>query len=62
VTFTNVGDTLHTATAFEHGRIGSWDTGVLASRESKAVTFSEPGIHYYIYAPHPWMYGQIIVK
>ena len=48
VTFTNVGDTPHTATAFEHGKIGSWDTGVLASGESKAVTFNEPGIQYYI--------------
>jgi len=62
VTFTNVGDTPHTATAFEHGKIGSWDTGVLASGESKAVTFNEPGIQYYICAPHPWMYGQIIVE
>jgi len=62
VTFTNVGDTPHTATAFEHGKIGSWDTGVLASGESKAVTFKEPGIHYYICTPHPWMYGQIIVE
>ncbi len=62
VTFTNVGDTPHTATAFEHGKIGSWDTGVLASGESKAVTFNQPGIQYYICAPHPWMYGQIIVE
>ncbi len=62
VTFTNVGDTPHTATAFEHGKIGSWDTGVLASGESKAVTFNEAGIQYYICAPHPWMYGQIIVE
>jgi quinohemoprotein ethanol dehydrogenase len=62
VIFTNVGDTPHTATAFEHGKIGSWDTGVLASGESKAVTFKEPGIHYYICTPHPWMYGQIIVE
>jgi quinohemoprotein ethanol dehydrogenase len=62
VTFTNVGDTPHTATAFEHGKIGSWDTGGLASGESKAVTFNEPGIQYYICAPHPWMYGQIIVE
>ncbi|HWZ68293.1 MAG TPA: PQQ-binding-like beta-propeller repeat protein [Stellaceae bacterium] len=62
VTLTNVGDTPHTATAFEHGKIGSWDTGVLASGESKAVTFNEPGIQYYICAPHPWMYGQIIVE
>jgi len=62
VTFTNVGDTPHTATAFEHGKIGSWDTGVLASGEAKAVTFNEPGIQYYICTPHPWMYGQIIVE
>ena len=62
VTFKNVGDTPHTATAFENGRIGSWDTGVLDAGESKAVTFDKPGNYYYICTPHPWMYGQIIVE
>jgi len=59
VTFTNVGDTPHTATAFEKG---NWDTGVLEKGQSKTLTFSEPGSFYYICAPHPWMYGQVIVE
>jgi plastocyanin len=59
VTFTNVGDVPHTATAFEQGK---WDTGVLEKGQSKTVTFSEPGNYYYICAPHPWMYGQVIVE
>jgi alcohol dehydrogenase (cytochrome c) len=62
VTFTNVGDVPHTATAFDKGKIGKWDTGALAKGESKAITFSEPGIFYYICTPHPWMYGQVIVE
>ena len=59
VTFTNVGDIPHTATAFQKG---NWDTGVLEKGQSKTVTFSEPGNFYYICAPHPWMYGQVIVE
>jgi alcohol dehydrogenase (cytochrome c) len=62
VTFTNVGDTPHTATSFEKGKVGNWDTGVLEKGQSKTVTFSEPGTYYYICTPHPWMYGQIIVE
>jgi plastocyanin len=62
VTFTNVGDIPHTATAFDKGKIGDWDTGALGKGEEKAITFSEPGIHYYICTPHPWMYGQVIVE
>ena len=60
VTFTNVGDIPHTATATA-GDAGKWDTGVLAKGKSKSVTFDIPGIHYYICTPHPWMYGQVIV-
>src|SRR5580704_486371 len=59
VTFTNVGDVAHTATAFEKGK---WDTGALEKGQSKTVTFSEPGTYYYICTPHPWMYGQVIVE
>jgi quinohemoprotein ethanol dehydrogenase len=59
VTFTNVGDIPHTATDVKQAK---WDTGALAKGESKAVTFSEPGIYYYICTPHPWMYGQVIVE
>jgi alcohol dehydrogenase (cytochrome c) len=62
VTFTNVGDTPHTATSFEKGKVGNWDTGVLEKGQSKTVTFSEPGTYYYICTPHPWMYGQVIVE
>jgi alcohol dehydrogenase (cytochrome c) len=62
VTFTNVGDVPHTATAFDKGKVGNWDTGALAKGEEQAITFSEPGIHYYICTPHPWMYGQVIVE
>jgi alcohol dehydrogenase (cytochrome c) len=59
VTFTNVGDVAHTATAFEKG---NWDTGVLEKGQSKTLTFAEPGNYYYICTPHPWMYGQVIVE
>jgi quinohemoprotein ethanol dehydrogenase len=59
VTWTNVGDLNHTATAMEN-RV--WDTGDLAPGGSKAITFSEPGVYYYICTPHPWMYGQVIVE
>jgi len=59
VTFTNVGDIPHTATAV---KTAEWDTGALAKGEANAITFKEPGIYYYICTPHPWMYGQIIVE
>ena len=59
VTFTNVGDIPHTATAVKDAK---WDTGALAKGESKEITFSDPGIYYYICTPHPWMYGQVIVE
>jgi len=59
VTFANVGDIPHTATDIKQAK---WDTGVLEKGQSRAITFSEPGIYYYICAPHPWMYGQVIVE
>jgi plastocyanin len=62
VTFTNVGDTPHTATSFENGKFGGWDTGPLGSGESKTINFDKPGTYYYICTPHPWMYGQVIVE
>jgi plastocyanin len=40
VTFTNVGDLNHTATALEKRE---WDTGDLAKGGSKAITFTQPG-------------------
>src|SRR5947209_13864421 len=45
VTFTNVGDIPHDASSMKQGE---WTTGALAKGESKTVTFSKPGIHYYI--------------
>jgi quinohemoprotein ethanol dehydrogenase len=62
LTFTNAGDTPHTATSFESGKIGNWDTGVLNSGESKKISFDKPGNYFYICTPHPWMYGQIVVE
>ena len=53
VTFTNVGDIPHTATAFDKGKVGNWDTGPLNKGEAKAITFSEPGTYFYICTPHP---------
>jgi alcohol dehydrogenase (cytochrome c) len=62
VTFTNVGDIPHTATAAPPIRGAGWDTGMLAKGESKVVRFEKEGIEYYICTPHPWMYGEIIVE
>jgi|RhiMetdeSRZDD1v2_1073273.scaffolds.fasta_scaffold53106_1 quinohemoprotein ethanol dehydrogenase len=59
LTFTNVGDLNHTATAME---TREWDTGDLAKGASKTVTFAQPGTYYFICTPHPWMYGQVIVE
>jgi len=63
VTFTNVGDIVHTATSTTApgGAESKWDTGALAKGESKTITFKELGTYYYICTPHPWMYGQVIV-
>ena len=55
ITFTNVGKLNHDATAFAKRE---WDTGDLASGESEAITFTQPGVYYYICTPHPWMYGK----
>jgi plastocyanin len=60
VTFANYGDLPHTATA-AGADAGKWDTGLLAKGQSKSITFTEPGIHYYICTIHPWMYGAVIV-
>src|SRR6059036_2124239 len=59
LTFINVGDLPHTATAMEKR---DWDTGALAKGGTTTVTFSQPGNYYYICLPHPWMYGQVIVE
>ena len=61
ITFTNVGDIAHTATAAP-GEDSKWDTGLLAKGQSQTITFDTPGIHYYICTPHPWMYGEVDVE
>ena len=53
VTFTNAGDTPHTATSFDNGKIGTWDTGPLNSGQSKTITFDKPGNYYYICTAAP---------
>jgi hypothetical protein len=40
----------------------SYDVVFVGRRESKAITFTTPGTQYYIFTPHPWMYGEIIVE
>ena len=57
--FTNVGDLPHGATAWQKG---DWDTGVVPAGQAKSITFTQPGVYYYICTPHPWMYGQVIVE
>jgi len=59
LTFINVGDLPHGATAWQKGE---WDTGVLPKGDQKSITFNQPGNYYYICLPHPWMYGQVIVE
>lgn len=58
VTFINKDEVSHTATADD----GSFDTGLLAQKESKTVTFNETGEFGYYCEPHPGMRGTIIVK
>jgi len=53
-----VGDLPHGATAWQKAE---WDTGILPKGGEKSITFSQPGVYYYICLPHPWMYGQVIV-
>ena len=60
VSFTNVGDLPHDASALQQQ--DSWSTGALGKGETKTVKFDKPGIYYYICTPHPWMYGQVIVE
>src|SRR5207248_1471075 len=50
--FTNVGDLPHGATAWQKG---DWDTGVVPAGQAKSITFTQPGVYYYICTPHPWM-------
>src|SRR3989442_14014908 len=57
ITFTNVGKLNYDATPFAKRQ---WDTGDLATGESKAITFTQPGVYYYICTPHPWMYGEAL--
>jgi plastocyanin len=60
VIFTNYGDLPHTATGAA-ADAGKWDTGLLNKGQSKVITFTTPGVHYYICSIHPWMYGAVYV-
>lgn len=63
MTFSNVGDIMHTATAAAgpDGATTRWDTGPLEKGQSKTITFKELGTYYYICTVHPWMYGEVFV-
>ncbi|RJQ22508.1 copper-binding protein [Candidatus Woesearchaeota archaeon] len=56
VRFKNLDRVTHTATG------DSFDTGPLASGESKEITFDTPGTYDYICTPHPNMKGKIVVQ
>ena len=58
VIFTNTGKQFHNAASSEDG---GWDTGMLGSGKSSAVTFNRPGTYSYACLPHSFMIGQIIV-
>ncbi len=60
VTFENTDDATHTATA-EDGDPDSFDTGELATGDSKEVTFDEPGDYEYYCSIHDYMKGTIRV-
>jgi plastocyanin len=54
----NTGAVIHTATE----NSGKWDTGDIASGETKSITFDTAGIYTYTCSPHPWMIGQVVVQ
>jgi alcohol dehydrogenase (cytochrome c) len=58
VTWSNTGAVIHTATS----NTGAFDTGDLASGQSKGITLDTPGTYNYTCSPHPWMIGQIMVE
>jgi plastocyanin len=57
VTWENVGDQPHTATADD----GSWDTDVIDPGDSASIAFDTAGKYTYYCVPHPWMKGTVIV-
>ena len=58
VIFTNDGKQFHNAASSDDG---GWDTGLLGTGKSAAVTFNRPGTYSYACLPHSFMIGQIIV-
>jgi heme/copper-type cytochrome/quinol oxidase subunit 2 len=58
VIFTNIGKQFHNAASSDDG---GWDTGLLGTGKSAAVTFNRPGTYSYACLPHSFMIGQIIV-
>lgn len=57
VVFTNTGKESHNVASANIG----WDTGMLGSGQSAAVSFNQPGTYSYACTAHPFMMGQIIV-
>lgn len=57
ITATNTGAFPHTWSDLK----GSWDTGVLQTGQSKAITFDKPGVYDFYCKPHPWMVGKLTV-
>lgn len=58
LTWTNQDSVGHTATADD----GTFDTGLLAKGESKAITFSKAGTYTYYCKPHPYMKATVVVE
>jgi len=59
ITVSNVDTADHTITASD-GKV--FDTGVLKPKETKKLTFDEPGSFPYICDLHPFMKGEIVVQ
>lgn len=57
VTLVNKDSVTHTATADD----GTWDSGPIASGESKSVSFRNPGTYAYHCSIHPSMTATIVV-
>jgi plastocyanin len=58
VSWSNTGAVIHTATSNN----GAFDTGDLATGQSREITLNTPGTYNYTCSPHPWMIGQLMVE
>ena len=61
VTFTNSDRASHTATTGE-GAAGEFDTGRLATGDSKPVRLSSPGRYAYVCTFHPYMKAVVVAE